>query len=59
MFFYKKSVGALQEAVRTFERVEAGFDPHRTRANAARFDTSVFRERMHKAIQARLEGWWQ
>ncbi len=58
VFFYEKSPEALQEAVRTFEKVEFSFDPERIRANAARFDLSVFRERMRKAIEARLaEGW--
>jgi glycosyltransferase involved in cell wall biosynthesis len=59
VFFYEKSVGALKEAVQTLERVEGRFDLHRMRANAARFDISVFREKMGKAIQRRLEGWWQ
>jgi len=59
LFFYEKSPQAIQDAVKGFEKVEASFDPYRIRANASRFDVSVFRERMLKAVHSRLEGWWQ
>ena len=55
ILFPEQSVEALIEAVRRFEATEATFSAAVLRRHAARFDASVFRERMGGFIARALE----
>jgi hypothetical protein len=46
VFFDEQSVAALAGAVRRFEEHANAFDPAAARANAARFDRPIFKEKI-------------
>ena len=54
VFFHEQSVPALIEAMRTFERDEARFDPKALRARAEPFDRPIFRDRIVACLREAL-----
>ncbi len=54
VFFTTQSTEALSDAIRSFEAIEAGFDPERIRRHASGFGREVFRARMGAFIDARM-----
>lgn len=44
LFFYEKEVESLEEAVKSFQKVESDFDPEKIRKNALKFDRSEFKK---------------
>lgn len=51
VFFHEQSSASLREAVERFETLE--FDPLRIRANAVRFDSTTFSERIRSFVEAK------
>lgn len=51
ILFPEQSVEALLDAIEDFEAAEDKIDPATCRANAARFDTKVFRARIRKLVE--------
>jgi glycosyltransferase involved in cell wall biosynthesis len=54
VFFHEQSVSAVVEAMGTFERHEARFDPKALRARAEPFDRPLFRDRMAARLREAL-----
>lgn len=53
VFFHSQTPEALLEAIERFEALD--FDPERIRANAERFDSTVFAERIRGFVEAKHE----
>jgi glycosyltransferase involved in cell wall biosynthesis len=51
IFFEEQSVASLTEAIKEFERIEKGFDPHEIRKNAERFNIEKFRQEFRLVVE--------
>jgi glycosyltransferase involved in cell wall biosynthesis len=55
VFFSEQSAAALGNAILSFEKIEACFDPEAIREQSGRFDTEVFVAEMRKYVEQQLE----
>lgn len=55
LFFDRQTVDALVDAVRRFESGRYQFEPKALRRHAEAFDRTLFKERIHAYLKARLE----
>jgi len=55
VFFYEQSVGALIEAVKTFESNQGYFDSKKLRDHAKKWNRSMFKEKIRASIEKKLE----
>jgi glycosyltransferase involved in cell wall biosynthesis len=56
MLFHEQSAAAIRDAVRAFEKVEAGFDPATIRAHSLRFSTERFRREFRLYVGTRWQA---
>jgi glycosyltransferase involved in cell wall biosynthesis len=54
-FFHQHTAEALADTVRDFD--PEGVDPHACRANAERFDVTVFRKKLSRYIREQMREW--
>ena len=55
VFFYEQTSEDLIKAIQHFESVESQFDAEKIQEHAAQFDVAVYRDRMKKFIEERLQ----